>query len=693
MYAVSEQYKAMMKNPVQRFALSGTIGGVEFTQDNILQGSFSITNQCSDGTNVQIGQVYVGELNATFMNMRISRYSWKGKEIIPMFGLYLEDGSIEYIPLGIFTIDSAKHTSSGVVVKAYDNMAKLDKNCGIEAINGKPYDLLVTACNTCGLKPGTFDAQFQAMPNGGKTLSMYTENDIETWRDFVSWLAQTVGGNAFAGRDGRIIIKAYGQEVVDEIDDSHRFMGCEFSDFSTRYTGLSAVNIADKTTTYYNVSPDDGLTYNLGSNPFVQYGVEETIEGFRTAILDALQQIDYVPFSATMIGNPAYDLMDVFRFKDGLADGSKLFCMTKFEFVYNRDYKMEGCGQDPSLASARSKMDKNLAGLMNSSSEQEFIRYYDYINAVPYTLDSSKDAEIINIRYVTVKATHVDFHAEVKLKVNGAAGDHGPGFKTALLTVTYYLNGQKVTDYVPVETMYEGTHLLHLLFTWNSTGGLTGTFAAYLHVDDATVEIERGGIRAYLAGQGLAGDGEWDGSIKAYDDFITIIPTFESVGIVDSALVEVDGGVDIDMYDAVIEHSIEVFEAVGFSDALVLQTGMRWTPAETDMYSVSDEVVIEGDHFTGHGLVTTNNYDVDQVVKVHTISTGDTVIFDFSFDGGDTWCGCVNGDWVEDSTNSEEELAVIPRYAWDGITQIMVRAHLIRSSNLYEINVFTEDRQ
>ena len=127
MYSVSDAYKAAMKQPVQRFRMTGKVGRVSFTDDNILSGSFSITNQCSDDSSVQIGQVYIGELDVTLMNLQIPRYSWKDQEIAPVFGMRLADGSFEDVPLGVFTIDSAKHTASGVVIKAYDHMAKFDK--------------------------------------------------------------------------------------------------------------------------------------------------------------------------------------------------------------------------------------------------------------------------------------------------------------------------------------------------------------------------------------------------------------------------------------------------------------------------------------------------------------------------------------------------------------------------------------
>ena len=119
MYEVSEAYKEAMKSPVQRFALIGKIGEVDFDESNVLAGSFSITNQCSDNTNVQIGTVYVGELSATFRNTGIPRYSWKDRKITPFFGRYTDDPlNPERVPLGVFNVSEAQWTAAGVVVTA-----------------------------------------------------------------------------------------------------------------------------------------------------------------------------------------------------------------------------------------------------------------------------------------------------------------------------------------------------------------------------------------------------------------------------------------------------------------------------------------------------------------------------------------------------------------------------------------------
>lgn len=48
------------------------------------------------------------------------------------------------------------------------------------------------------------------------------------------------------------------------------------------------MNLADQTTKYYYVENDDVLVYNLGTNPLMQYGVDETKDALRTNVLTAL---------------------------------------------------------------------------------------------------------------------------------------------------------------------------------------------------------------------------------------------------------------------------------------------------------------------------------------------------------------------------------------------------------------------
>ena len=565
MYSVSESYKQAMKQPVQRFSLDGQVGTVPFTDKNILEGSFAITNQCSGNEQVQIGQVYVAELSVTFLkNLFFQRYSLRKKVIKPNYGIKLSGGSYETIPLGVFNIDKAEWTASGVVIKAYDNMVKFDKSFKAKNLSGTPYDLIKLACNNCNLELNMKESDFNRFANGTRVLNLYGENDIETWRDCVSWVAQTIACNVFADRRGKIILRSYNQTPVDTIDAGNRFTGSSFADYETRYTGISVVSMDDQATEYYALDEDDGLTYNLGSNPFMQNADSEIM---CREILHAMEQIQYVPFSVSMIGNPAYDLMDVLSFDGGFADGDKLSCITKYSFTYNGKYSASGVGSDPALATANSKSDKSLAGLMeqvNSITNSINRLIYDY-NTGPLVIGQDEQtlamltfhiSEVADVEghflmhYRVSTSTHVvirfydqmteELYSPMELDI--LAGEASIGIPHA------YLNRQRGIHVVYVTAqVYSGTMEVDTRGVFFSIDA--GNFAEA--VDDVTMDVRDITLRQLMESSGpdqvwVVGieKGQMIASRREYRDSYTSNPKWEGVYTAGEALdaaIEFDG--------------------------------------------------------------------------------------------------------------------------------------------------------
>ena len=712
MYAVSEAFKTAMKRPVQRFRLRGTLHlnsrALNFTEDNIVRGSFSIANQCSGSENVEIGTVYTAELNATMCGMNLTRYTLKDAVLAPTLELLTDEGW-EGVPLGRFIVGEANWAREGVELVAYDFMSKFDKTIAISASTGTVYDFLVLACRACGVELGMTREEVQKLPNGLDVLSIFEENDIETWRDLVAWCAQTTATFATVDREGKLILKSYGTEPVDRIDDLHRFVGAKFSDFSTRYTGLSIVNIAEQTTVYYGLSPDDGLTYNLGQNPLLQYGVDEYLEAQRRNILNALAVINYVPMEVSMLGSPAYDLGDVLVFENGIADGDKISCITKYDWTYGGDYTVTGVGQNPALASARSKVDKNIAGLLSQTS-QDVMHYYDYINAEPYHITDGKKGRIIDFKYVTTKQTHVDFHAEIKYTLETKEAEEEDGIlvfreNDGVLRVSYNLNGDDIKDYFPVETKADGTHLLHLLFTWNATANVVGTFTVFLELEGGDVEIEVGDCRAYIAGQGLVGDDAWDGGVHLEDQIDELKVSDILLGTFTDRVVLTKGyAKDYGPNDRVPVIDVRSVLLGGFKSNLGGIARTHWfNPIYTDALMARDGVVKDGSLWKlgdgrSNGWIQTPVVQLDAVFKITSAHSGDDVAYIVSFDGGTTWW-TYSDNWREpDYTLDvygmfEGTMRSITPEAWARKLNgsLVVRAVLVEQATLTDICIYKED--
>lgn len=526
MYNVSDAYKVAMKRPVQQGRVRGTLQTglslYDFDENNIGKGTLSLTNQCSGNDNVEIGTVYTAELSMTLIGMDIERYSLQESVLTPRHELRTDNG-YEPIPLGVFTIKEADWTMEGAEIKAYDNMVKLEKSCNFKTSQGRIFDFLTMTANVCHIELAQTQAEIETLPNGDKDLTFFVENDIETWRDVVSWCAQTTGCFAFMNREGKLQLKPYNQDPVDEIGHDRRITGSKFSDYTTRYTGMSCVNIAEESTTYYNVTPDDGLTYNLGSNPLLQTGFEDVVTALRRAVLDALTIIDYVPFDVSMICPPVYDLGDVVVFKDGIADEDKLSCITKFNWKYNGDYSITGVGKNPALSSARSKNDKNLTGIMKSGEENK-IQYYSFTNADDIEIRDGETATIINIRFQCTQPTVAIFHAEVLVDVETTVDDIT--YNDAVGQVVYWFNESPVADYEPRETWQDGKHTLHLLYYFNLQNTQINDFDVRLNMSGGSALIKQMNIKAAIYGQNLYATDKFDGIIKIEESFADVEPTF-----------------------------------------------------------------------------------------------------------------------------------------------------------------------
>lgn len=523
MYQVSEEYLKQTKRKVQTFRLAGTVNKIAFTNHDILSGSFTITNQCSEQNDVKIGSVYIGELKCTFKpDLQVP--DWTNAQIIVSEGLLIVGTAWEDVPLGVYTVSEANDTEYGVDITAYDNMARFNRSCTVDITIGTPYELLTLACTTCEVELGLTQADVDALPNGTESLSLYTENDIETWQDFVFWVAQATGTIATMDREGKLVLRSYTQNVVDTLTNHERFTGSKFSKFETRYSGLSCVNMADDTTSYYGSNPDNYLTYNLGSNPFLQYGVDSYKEQIRRAVLTALLQIDYVPFETSCLCGAMYDLGDIIRCTDGIAPG-KLGCVMMYDYTFNGGYKITGFGSDPALATAKSKTDKNLEGLRNNVSTNEIL-FFNYENASAIQIGDGESKAIIDIRFTSSVSIGVLFQAEILLEATATEAD-------VIGTIEYTLNEVTIIGYNPTETWKNGKHILSLMYMLMIDANSINRWLVKLSIAGGSIAIAQGAVRAVIYGQGLVGTVEWDG-------FITVEEKLTQIAVLDSLTVSKD---------------------------------------------------------------------------------------------------------------------------------------------------------
>ena len=422
MYAVSDAFLQAVQRKTRRYYWTGkitTTGGAvyEFGPEDIVKGSGYISAQCCGSSEIELGTVYAAEFGISLFSS-IDRYTLKDAKVELFYHLELTDGSYEKVPMGIFEVSEANRKVRTLELKGYDYMLRFERNFnGFETI-GTPYDFIALCCKACKVEMAQTKEQIEAMTNGMQALSIYTENDIETYRDCLYYVGQVLAGFFVINREGKLELRKYGMSSVQTYEAKHRFSS-SFSDFITRYTAINSTNRRTEIAEYYALETDDALTMNLGVNPLLQFGLEETREMLCRNILNDIAQIRYVPFESDTIGNPALDLGDVLTFSGGQADANQLAAITSMEIKIGGKETLKCIGKNPLLAQSKSKNDKNIAGLMNSI-EQGKIGIHTFTNAS--TIDVADiDKKIISIQFATSEANHVQFFGQVMINVAAKA--------------------------------------------------------------------------------------------------------------------------------------------------------------------------------------------------------------------------------------------------------------------------------
>jgi len=706
MYPVSEAYleKIAGRSVTTNWygSIKTTIGTVyTFDPSIIVEGSGKITRQICSSEDIEIGSTCAAELDISLYLPNVSRYELYKGTVTLFFQLKLNDQTWETVPVGIFSIaEPPERTMNVITIHAYDAMLNFNKDFGVTLI-GNPYYLLNYACNACGVELGTTQEAIANYVNG--TVETYTYEDlpIYTFRDLVGFVASYLCCYAYIGVDGKLYLDPYTMNPVRDIDENWRF---EYKpkDYEAFYSAIRAFFAVTEESETITVG-SGGLTYELGTNPLIQFNADDVRKSVLTNIITQLSSISYTPFTAKVPCDPSLMIGDVLNFVGNHAVNGKMAAITKQVITINGSMELVCAGSDPNL-NVLTASEKQIASITRNSNK-DGMYYYDYANAEDITIGDGESAQIILFNYITTKETHIDFHAEVKCMVDTTEGyDEATDTYTeedGVIYVTYKSGGAIVTEYYPVDTFFDGLHLLHMVYTWWASGNINSEFEVTIRCVGCTVTIVQGAARGYIAGIGLVGDGAWDGSVRVNQNFSKIDfslirkPFYENISTATATPTEPDVAQNVlrrNFFSTIIKSFTE-------------NVGLRDLHQFDVLYNAGDmtynNVVVQGNTWvvedTGElGIITTPNCAVSRIVQITSKHSGYDVAYIVSFDGGSTWWTYANG-WVEpDYTQDvygmfEATMRSITQDQWAEKLNgtIMVQAILIENASLTDIEIFT----
>ena len=487
----------------------------------------------------------------------VDRYSLYDAELKLYWSLWT-GAEWEEIPLGVFYISEPNRVNDKISLKALDGMTKLDIDIADDTQGTMP-QLMSWIAEKCGVELAQTEEELGAFVNSNVQYSVQTDK-VDTYRDLLAYVCQMSACFAIFDRFGKLRLVQYATDPVVELTKKQRFTNATFSDYTTKFVGLKARFIADENYAPYEAGETGtGLILDMGDNPIVR-GLPETKHAVLDAVFEVLKDVSYTPFEIDTMGNPALELGDYVKNVAVGKDGKTyLSPITYYYWTYRGKHKLRAVGGNPKLSGVSNKQGKQVSSLEGGISSKT-IQVKSYVNAEQISFTDT-EKEIATFNYAATENSRIMFFMTVRLSVSldgvlvikfyeDAKADEERVFKKYLERGTHFVT---LTELYEVSTNDRRTLSIkaHMEYFESdkrkqeadiatnknflaalSTTGATVTdnivqFPSYEQgVIDTTVPtatIDKGGVKAVLYGQGIAGEGKWDGTINFAENIDKII--------------------------------------------------------------------------------------------------------------------------------------------------------------------------
>ena len=560
MYEVSSNYKQAVANSHRKSYLHAVIKTREKTivieDEDIIKDSVYITNQCTNGNEFEYGCVYAGECGLTIKS-DIGRYSLYDAEMTLNYSLWAGE-SYESVPLGTFYITEPNRVNDKINIKALDSMTKFDVSIDADTQGTMP-ELVHYICEKCGVGQAQTPEELAQFVNSDMLYSVYAEN-VETFRDLLAYLGMLSAGFFTIDRHNRLVLRQYATTENVTLGKKQRFANATFSDYTTKFKGISARFIAEENyAPYEETTESEGLTLDLGDIPIVR-GLPETKHAILTNVLNVLKTVSYTPFEIETLGNPALDLGDMVKNENVGKDSKTYYSPITYSYwSYRGKHKLKAVGGNPKLATVKDKSSKQ-QGSLESEINSKTVVIKEYRNASDISVGGTA-VEIATINFASTEKSKQIFLLSVRINAtkdgllklqfctDGVADDtrlykrfvqRGDNIVTIADIYTADSNERRTIsvmanmEYFESDDRKQNAKCITITNFLNAIANNPPTvsdnvvsFPAYEQgVIDTTVAtglIKANESLAILFGQGIATGGQWDGTLTINEDIRKLI--------------------------------------------------------------------------------------------------------------------------------------------------------------------------
>lgn len=547
MLSTSQEYKEMMLSPWMRSRIEITITDGTTTKvlrdKDIIRESASWNWRSSNNQMLGLGATYASSFSFTSLESMETGYEGKYLDITPV--LYFQTGTNteQAIPMGKYRCTSPKVYKRTTAYDCFDYMLAMDVPI-VSIVSGTPYNMLVFACEKCGVTLGNTSAQIAAMVNG--TITLYIDPKyVATWRDALAYISTILGGYAQFGRDGKLYIRQF-HTTPDMTLVKKRRITSALAGYETVFAGVQCRFLANENFyPYEQIDPyaSFGIVMDLGDIPIIQ-GSTEAKQGILARIWGIVSQIAYCPCEISMVGDPSIEAGDMLETPN--ASGyMKNILLTSVTYNWRKECSIISEGANPQLSSV-STAAKKVNKAIDNSTKNSTIVTATYVNANQLTIGGSGDTDITYLRFVTNKDLTAIFGAEIPIYSSG----------DGIIKITY--NNSGVDGDVVRARIHEGYNLVTLVnhLHYNESEVVLLTLSASTEAIGSgsapSATIAADSVRSYIFAQGIETEAAWDGIIVISEDIYAVQTAMQMQGLTEDVAVYVTAD-ETSAFSAVIE--------------------------------------------------------------------------------------------------------------------------------------------
>lgn len=338
------------------------------TDTDITQGGMKIETHTLDGEELEIGNMNAAVLDLTLDNEsgKFNGIRFAGARLTVFVGVDVSE-TVEYMPLGVFTVDEQPHLWGTVSLTAYDNMVQMD-------IPYKPSTVFPNSLRNlvrdCVEQSGLVCYDYSMFPDE-YIITAPPSGDNLTCRQVAMWCCQCACVNGCADENGNVkfaFYRKYTPEAVQtesgeslEIENGDLLLANGVGDVhyhlkaSERFISNMMIEEEDVMITGHRFTDDEDNIYPTDVN--TEYCIETTGNGVfnamtadgktatAAAVDEAIRGFTYRAFTAEIVSLPFLQAGDSIAYHD--ENGLYQTFITNWE--YNPNGKMSVSAKAKSL--------------------------------------------------------------------------------------------------------------------------------------------------------------------------------------------------------------------------------------------------------------------------------------------------------------------------------------------------------